>query len=129
MNNNSRVPSLFRISFVSIALSLFLSLAASAADKDSVDETSPFKGAIPEKDTPFPKVSRDLLQLQQEFQTYDTQRSKMAKVDPFTPHVKLMRTSGDYVVVDAIAAGDAAALQADLLGIGAVNVSTNQLMV
>ena len=67
------------------------------------------------------------MQLQQDYSTYQLQVQTAAKKDPFTPHAKIIRTSGGYVVVDAVATGDAAALQNDLLGMGAVNVSTVEM--
>ena len=130
MNNNyARSPSIFILSIALIFGYLPASAPASAADSGTPENTNRYSGAIPAKNTQFSKVSGDLLQLQTEFETYRAERPKITKTDPFTPQMKLLRTAGDYVVVDAVAAGDAEALKSDLLGLGAVNVSTHRSVV
>jgi len=97
----------------------------SAAD----EIVSPYKGSIPDKNTKFPKVSRDLLQLQQDYANYQLQPQLKRSGDPFAPQIQIIRTSGGYVVVDAVASGDAAVLHSDLIGLGAVNVVSHTSMV
>ena len=126
MNNNElQVRSSMRSTITMVAICFLVSGTAGAADDPGEGAPSLYKGSIPEKNTKFPKVSRDLLQLQQDFQTYDAQPQQAASKGPFAPQIKLMRTSGDYVVVDAIAENSASALYSDLLGIGAVNVTAH----
>ncbi len=121
MNNNKAV-----VSFIS----LFLLLANATFAQDLIVDGAPtlneekrsYKGAIPGKYSQFPKVSGQLLQLQTDFAVYQSQYVKGSKKDPFTPQIQLMRTSGGYIVVDAIASGEASALASDLVGMGAMDV-------
>ena len=109
-NKTRRVPSSIRFISVSTAVCLLLVGPVVAAEGSGAERPGPYKGSIPTKDNPFPKVSRELQQLQQQYLTYQGQQQKTTRQSPFAPQVKLMRTSGGYVVVDAIAQNSAAAL-------------------
>jgi hypothetical protein len=126
MNNNyARVPSSLLLTILSIIVCLWSGISLGS----DTESTSRYKGDIPAKNTQFPKVSNDLLALQEEFLNYQQRARTAAKRDPFTPSAKIIRTSGGYVVVDAVAQGEAAALRNDLLGMGAINVSTHRSIV
>ena len=97
--NKNKQRVLFSIRFtVTIVATCLCALGTVFAADDAGDRgPSAFKGAIPQKSSKFPKVSNDLLRLQQDFQTYHALPQGAPKAGPFTPHVKLMRTSGDVL--------------------------------
>ena len=91
MNNNyARVPSSLLLTLLSIAFCAWTPVALGAGEGSS----SRFKGAIPEKNTQYPKVSQDLLQLQQDYSTYQQQAQTAARKDPFTPQAKTSSRRG-----------------------------------
>lgn len=117
-----------------IAFLLILISYSSATSAEDQSRTARFKQAptalgpvkavpyVQKKTGVYTKVSGDLISLQQELTAY-TSLPASAKKDPFTPSIELMRVAAGYVVVDAVAAGDAAALQSQMLAMGAIDVS------
>ena len=71
------------------------------------------------------KVSRDLIFLREEQRV----NRNLVTPQPFVPSNPLLAVSGNYVVVDAVAADDADALRVDLEKLGLQNVTTFGRMV
>src|SRR3990170_5460621 len=66
------------------------------------------------KDGPMAKLDHSLIELHQRYAAHLASRSRA----PFSADDPLIRLAGDYVIVDAVADGDAEALKANLEQLG-----------
>lgn len=88
---------------------------------DETVSTASVKTLAVYKEGPYSKVAAELLQLETDFTAYTNARG--TQKDPFVPAVSLMRVTDGYILIDALAISDSSALMAEMIGLGAINVS------